>query len=96
LENVGTSDGKAGTPDDWRVKQPRVKCRIQPMSAHERVGLFGGEPTQATHIVFFSDTACGVTEQHRLRFGTRSFRILGVRNADEMNHHLRVEVEETR
>ena len=94
--NIGVPDGRGGVPDNWAPDEIRVPCRIVPLSAKELAGLWKGEPTKLTHRIYFPDTSIDLNEGEQIRYGTRIFNVQGVRNVDELDRFLTVEVEEVR
>ena len=94
-QNVGVQDGRAQVPEEWVTWAADVRARVRPTSARER-SQWLGMPTFATHIVYIPETNLLLTEQMRIKFGTRILRILGVRNVGELDRYLAVDCEEVR
>lgn len=93
--NSGAADGKGGTPESWAARHVNVACRIRPTSARERA-QWSGLPTIASHVIYLPDRTLTVSERDRIIYGAREFRVLGVRDVDELARYRIIEVEEIR
>ena len=93
--NEAAKDEKGGSPDSWQIRYNNVAARIQPIDARERV-KWGGLPTIATHRIYVGDGTLSISEADRVVYGDRTFRILGVRNPDELDQFLILNCEEIR
>ena len=93
--DIGVSDGAGGYGHSWSDKYANVACRIQPKSAAEQA-KWSGLPVIATHTIYFADTSLEWSENAQILFGTRVFDVLGVRNIDERDTFLTVDVREIR
>ena len=94
-QTAGAPDAQGNVPENWTTLYADVACRIRPISAQEQQ-LWHGRPTRATHRIYIADATLAITEQHRIRFGSRIFAVLGVRNPDESGRYLVVDCEELR
>lgn len=94
-ENLGSQDGQAQVPEDWKKKATGIAARVRPTSTSERAKWLG-MPNVATHIVYVPDTSLDITEKNRVIYKTRILKILGVRNINEMDRFITIDCEETR
>ena len=67
----------------WTTVFANVPCRIQPLSARERLEF--DRPQEAISHRMYHAGALAVTAGDRVMFGTRTFNVVGVRNIDELN-----------
>jgi len=91
LEPVKSQDEYMTETTTWQVKQWHVPCRISPVSAREAVYYFrnGVEITHRMRCVNFD-----IQETDRVRLGSRLFEIKGIRNLDEADELLFVQLKE--
>ena len=90
--DVKTRGGSMGEINVPTTIASNVKCRIQPLSARDR-NDFQSAGMGITHFVYFSEDP-SLDERDVLLFGTRSLRVRGVFNTDELNRLWRAECEE--
>ena len=94
-ENNPVHDGAGGHPDNWEDVHIDIRARVRPVSAAER-SQWGGLPAILSHIVYVADASLSIRENNRILFGSRAFDVLGVRNVDEWDKYLIVNVREIR
>ena len=92
-QNLGVPDGRGGTPENWITKYSKVNARIQPLSASERV-QWGALAADISHTIYIANGALDVKPSERIVWDSRTFKILGVRNIDELDEFLTVTVRE--
>lgn len=90
---VETPDGSGGVARSFS-DVAAVWAEVVPLSARERMqaGATGVSVTHRIRIRHRDD----VTTRHRLRHGTRSFRIAALRDAESTGRFLLIEAEERR
>ncbi len=93
--NRASADDKAGAPESWQIRYANVRALIQPLSAREQA-KWSGLPTIATHRIYIGDGSLSISEDDRILYENRVFRILGVRNPDELGYFLVLDCEELR
>ena len=76
----------------WSKKRRNVRCRLQPVKAYERVMLMR-EGVKITHRLFLGSLV-SVDESDRFVMGSRTFKIKGVVNPDELGRLLQCDLEE--
>jgi len=74
----------------WSKKQRNVRCRLQPIKSMERV-LLMREGVKVTHRLFLG-TRIPVDPNDRFVMGTRTFKIKGSINPDEMDQYLQCDL----
>ena len=83
---VETSDGMGGSVISWSDVYNDVPAAIWPLSANERLDSMKLE-LQTTHKIRIRYLS-GLTADNRIVFGSRTFNIISIINADERNRQL--------
>lgn len=86
-------DGKGGFNKTWEPVADYF-ARIVPASANTRV-QYSKLGVSISHTVFALPSA-DIREGDRIHYGSRVFKVNGVTNPHEMNHHLEISCEEVK
>lgn len=86
-------DGKGGFTETWKETADYF-ARIAPASANTRV-QYSKLGVSISHTVFALPSA-DIREGDRIHYGSRVFKVNGVTNPHEMNHHLEISCEEVK
>lgn len=93
IEQMASSRGAAGDPTQtWTPVGNAWWVEIEPRRALE-VPLSGAQQSVVEYVIT-GRYRSGVTAKMRVRYGTRTFNIVGVRNLGEANHWLELDCEE--
>ena len=79
----GATTFSSGGTKAWATVNASLPCRIQPLSASERIE-FSRPQQEVTHRMYVAGSV-DITAADRISFGGRTFNIVGVRNIDEWN-----------
>lgn len=91
IEQVTKTDDDAGSwTESWTPLYHNLSCRIEALSGNEAT-VTGKEGVIVTHRVFLEYKST-ITEEHRVKIGTRYFDIKHVDNPGEIDHHLELKV----
>ena len=85
-----TADGAGGWTES--VDTTTVRGRIRPASARERL-QWAGQPHVASHVVYVP-AGVTVSSDQTIGFEVRTFRVLGVRDIDELGRYTIADCEE--
>jgi SPP1 family predicted phage head-tail adaptor len=86
-----TTDAAGGIVRGWATHLT-LSCRIQPRSGRERV-LYSRDTETVTHIIYFPGSP-DIQHKDRIKYGSRFFEVLLVRDIDELGTFLTVEAKE--
>ena len=85
-----TDDGAGGYTEGW-TDSTSFRARICPVSAREQL-LQDKVTPQATHHVYCDYMT--ITEDNRIKWGSKYLEILGIRNPSQASGHLEIDVRE--
>ena len=94
LRNAATTNATRTGGESWSAAYTGVACRIVPKTSEERAQWMG-LPMMSSHTVYIpSALSYTILPTDRVLYGTRYFRIVGIRNPDELSVYWILDVEE--